>query len=134
VRATFDPLASILGNWPMFFHFMGTPDHPTWLNGIGVAQATREQEFPKLKTMLDQGIPQPIGLVQSRNITEFGNDHQVVAYGYEEDGDRSRVLVWDNRYPGVEHALEFTTVYQPGDPAAHQSNGDSWLGFGDLRR
>jgi hypothetical protein len=32
---------SILHNWPMFFHFMRTPDQPTWINGIGVARATR---------------------------------------------------------------------------------------------
>jgi hypothetical protein len=122
-------ITSILGNWPMFFHFMRTPDHPTWLNGIGVARATREEQFPKLKAMLDQGVPQPIGLVQSRNVGEFSHDHQVVAYGYEETGDRSKVFIWDNRHPGDEDTLDFTAVYEPGDPAVHQNNGDTWRGF-----
>ncbi|WP_290055934.1 hypothetical protein [Amycolatopsis solani] len=122
-------ITSIVNNWPMFFHFMRTPDHPTWLNGIGVARATREEQYPKLKTLLEQGLPQPIGLVQSRDVGGFARDHQVVAYGYEEDGDSSRVFIWDNRYPGAEGVLEFTSVYDPGNRFVHQDNGQEWRGF-----
>jgi hypothetical protein len=31
-------ITSIIDNWPMYYHFMRTPDNPTWFNGIGVAR------------------------------------------------------------------------------------------------
>lgn len=120
---------SIRDNWPMFFHFMRTPDHPTLINGIGVARATREEELPKLTALLDQGVPQPLGLVQSRGITEFGDDHQVVAFGYETLGTETVVHIWDNNYPSVESSLRFTTLDDPNDRAVHHSNGNDWRGF-----
>ncbi|MDZ5443108.1 hypothetical protein U2F26_10245 [Micromonospora sp. 4G57] len=122
-------ITSIVDNWPMYFQFMRTPDHPTTLNGIGVARMTREEQLPQLKQLLDQGLPQPLGLVQSRDPGAFGNDHQVVAYGYEQDDARTRVFIWDNRYPGREHTLEFKTAYDPADRAVRESNGDEWRGF-----
>jgi hypothetical protein len=120
---------SIADNWTMYLHFMRTPDHPTALNGIGVARATREEELPKLKELLDQGLPQALGLVQSRDPEGFGNDHQVVAYGYEQDADQTRVFIWDNRYPHREEVLRFATAYDPGDRAVYQSDGSEWRGF-----
>jgi hypothetical protein len=122
-------ITSMVDNWPMYFHFMRTPDHPTLINGIGVGRATREEEFPKLRALLDQGLPQPLGLTQARDIGGFAGDHQVVAYGYEVDDATSRVFIWDNRYAGREDVLEFTSVYDPADPGIHQSNGDAWRGF-----
>ncbi|MFG3604616.1 hypothetical protein [Micromonospora chersina] len=121
-------ITSIVDNWPMYFQFMRTPDHPTTLNGIGVARMTREEQFPKLKQLLDQGLPQPLGLCQSRDPGGFGNDHQVVAYGYEE-GERTRIFIWDNRYSRREDVLEFKTAYDPADRVVQQGNGDQWRGF-----
>jgi hypothetical protein len=120
---------SIRDNWPMYFRFMRTPDHPTVIDGIGVARATREEQFPKLKALLDAGVPQPLGLVQSRDIAQFGNDHQVVAYGYEQTGDETRIFVWDSNYPLTETTLGFRTDYDPDDRAVHHGNGSDWRGF-----
>jgi hypothetical protein len=120
---------SIVGNWPMYFHFMRTPDHPTVVNGIGVARATREEQFPRLMSLLDSGVPQPLGLTRSRDVGQFGDDHQVVAYGYDIDGDTSRVYIWDNRAPDRECVLSFTSTYDPGNRAIHNSYGDDWRGF-----
>ena len=49
---------SMFANGFKFFHFMRTPDHPTVVNGIGVARATREEEFPRLRQMIEK-----VGLV-----------------------------------------------------------------------
>ncbi|MCW3816733.1 hypothetical protein ONA91_20000 [Micromonospora sp. DR5-3] len=122
-------ITSIMDNWAMYAQFMSTPDHPTTLRGIGVARMTREEQFPKLKQLLDQGLPQPLGLVQSRDPAGFGNDHQVVAYGYEQDATRTRIFIWDNRFRRREDVLEFKTAYDPADRAVRQSNGDEWRGF-----
>jgi hypothetical protein len=120
---------SIVDNWFMYLHLMLTPDHPTVASGKGVARATREDEFPKLKKQLDQGIPQPLGLVRSRRPGDFPNDHQVVAYGYEQDETHTRVFIWDNNFPRREDVLTFTTGYDPDDQAVHHSGGTDWRGF-----
>jgi hypothetical protein len=122
-------MESIFANAFKYFHFMRTPDHPTWVNGIGVARATREEEFPKLKQMIDQSQPCILGLANATNIGEFGNNHQVVAYGYEVGDQNSTVLIYDNNYPGEEIRLTFTTAYDPGDRPVHHSRGQDWRGF-----
>jgi hypothetical protein len=120
---------SMVANGWKFFHFMRTPDHPTWLNGIGVARATREEEFPRVKAVLDSGKPCLLGLSQARSLGELGSDHQVVAYGYEADERYSYVLVYDNNYPGTEVRLRFTTDYDPSEREVVASTGQVWRGF-----
>jgi hypothetical protein len=122
-------MESILANAFKHFHFMRTPDHPTWINGIGVARATREEEFPKLRQMIDQSQPCILGLTNATNIGEFGINHQVVAYGYEVGDPNSTVLIYDNNYPDAEIRLTFTTAYDPGDRPVHHSRGHDWRGF-----
>jgi hypothetical protein len=133
-----DPLAdyiyqrlhtSMLDNWAKFVLFMHTPDHRTLLGGIGVSRMVREQEFPKLRALLEQGLPQPLGLTQSRNVGGLSQDHQVVAYGYEQDATKTRIFIWDNRYGRREDVLEFTTRYVRADRAVNQSDGSRWRGF-----
>ena len=51
----------------------------------GVSRLTKENEFEKLKRALDRGIPVPLGLIMARNLKDFGKNHQVIAFGYEED-------------------------------------------------
>lgn len=120
---------SIMANAYKNFHFMRTPDHPTWINGIGVARATREEEFPRLKQLIDQGQPCALGLAKATNIGEFGNNHQVVAYGYEVGDPYSTVLIYDNNFPNTEVRLTFTTAYDPGERQVHHSHGNNWRGF-----
>jgi hypothetical protein len=119
---------SMIANAWKFLHFMRTPDHPTWLNGIGVARATREEEFPRVKAILDSGRPCLLGLSQARSIGELGHDHQVVAYGYESDDRYSYLLTYDNNNPGEEVRLRYTTDYAPGELVVG-TNGKVWRGF-----
>jgi hypothetical protein len=69
----------------------------------GVTRWTKEGEFPKLRAMIDQGKPQVLGLVKVTDLRQIGEDHQLVGYGYEDDGKGNlTAYVWDNRYPDVE--------------------------------
>ena len=72
----------------------------------GVTRWTKEGEFPKLKAMIDKGKPQVLGLVKVTDLRQIGEDHQVVGYGYEDDGKGNLVAyLWDNRYPDREVRL-----------------------------
>jgi len=133
-----DPLAdyiyarlhtSMLDNWTKFVMFMHTPDHRTPLGGIGVSRTVREKELPRLKALLDGGAPQPLGLTQARDLRGLAQDHQVVAYGYEQDATRTRILIWDNRFGRRADVLEFTTEYVEADRFITQSDGSRWRGF-----
>ncbi|NHZ88518.1 hypothetical protein F2P45_05695 [Massilia sp. CCM 8733] len=119
---------SILINAFKYFDFMRINDHPTWF-GMGVGRATREIEFPRLKNLIDQGQPCALALTRARSIFEFHNDHQVVAYGYEEGAEYSSILIYDNIRPNEEHRLTFTTAYNPGDRPIHHSYSGDFRGF-----
>ena len=122
-------LNTMVDNGETFFHFMRTPDHPTWFNGIGVARATREEEFPKIRAALESGQPCLLDLSQARSIGELGNDHQIVAYGYESDERYTYLLTYDNNYPDREVRLRFTTDYDPDEREVVASTGEVWRGF-----
>ncbi|ATQ75889.1 hypothetical protein CR152_16145 [Massilia violaceinigra] len=121
-------IQSILANAFKYFDFMRLADHPTWFSK-GIGRITREQEFPLLKSLIDQGQPCALALTKSRSIFEFHNDHQVVAYGYEEGDPYSSILIYDNIRPNEEHRLTFTTAYNPGDRPVHHSLTGDWRGF-----
>jgi hypothetical protein len=121
-------LDSMLANGWRFLRFMGTPDAPGLL-GSGVARMTREQEYPKLMRALDGGSPCVLGLSQARDIEGLGNDHQVVAYGYEDGAGSSRVFIYDNNDPRRERVLEFTSTYDPDDSQVRGWNQEIWRGF-----
>jgi hypothetical protein len=93
----------------------------------GVTRWTKEGEFPKLRSMIDQGKPQVLGLVKVTDLRRIGDDHQVVAYGYEDDGAGTlTVYVWDNRYPDREARLTTT----PKAPHWTLSEGnEDWRGW-----
>ncbi len=120
---------SILSNAFKYFHFMRTPDHPTWFNGMGVSRATREEEFPLLQSLIDQNQPCVLGLLRARSVTEFHNNHQVVAFGYEVGDPYSTVLIYDNNYPNETHSLTFKTFYDPGEREVHHSRDGDLRGF-----
>jgi hypothetical protein len=91
---------TLVGDGESFFH-------------KGVTRWTKEGEFPKLKSMVDKGKPQVLGLVKSTDMKAIGQDHQVVGYGYEDDGKGNLcAYVWDNRYPDREARLT-TTAKRP---------------------
>jgi hypothetical protein len=122
-------IETMVDNGLKFVHFMRTPDHPTWINGIGVARATREEEFPKIRAMLDAGTPCLLGLSQARGIDQLGSDHQMVAYGYESEEPYTYLLVYDNNYPDRPVRLRFTRDCDPDKREVVAKPGGVWRGF-----
>ncbi len=73
-----------------YYDWMNTPDHDTGISFAirrGVAWHTIVEELPKIKADIDSGSPSPLGLVTmySANPADLGQNHQVLAYAYEQD-------------------------------------------------
>jgi hypothetical protein len=78
-----------------YLDWMRTPDHDTGFSFLGnwivtqrgVAWHTIEEELPKIKADIDSGSPSPLALVtiESLNPADLGQNHQVLAYAYEQD-------------------------------------------------
>jgi hypothetical protein len=93
----------------------------------GVTRWTKEGEFPKLRAMIDQGKPQVLGLVKVTDLRQIGEDHQVVAYGYDDDGKGNLcAYLWDNRYPDRE--VRLTTTAKSPHWKLSEGNED-WRGW-----
>ena len=61
------------------------------------AWRTIRQEWPSIKSKLDAGHPCPLGLVRikSSDISKLGENHQVLAYGYDLVGDDLTLNIYD---------------------------------------
>jgi hypothetical protein len=80
-----------------YFDWMNTPDADTrlWVAiRHGVAWHTIVEEWPKVKADIDNGHPSPLGLVTvySANPADLGQNHQVLAYGYDLDDSNNLTL------------------------------------------
>jgi len=65
------------------------------------ARATLDREWPKAKGEIDQGRLVPIGLIRvsARDPRNLTRNHQVVAYGYVEDGQAVTLRIYDPNWP-----------------------------------
>ena len=82
------------------------PDHETAFSEIGLAPHGRAwvtiiEEWPKIRAGIDGGMPMPMALilVKDRDVFQMGNNHQVLAYGYDMDGNDLSILVYDPNCP-----------------------------------
>ena len=85
---------------------------------------TRDEEWPRIRASLDDGRLTPIGLVRvtGRNPLRLVGNHQVLAYGYELDGDAIRLRIYDPNHPNRDD------VTVPIAPAGPQSTGEALFG------
>lgn len=109
-----------------FAEWSAHPDHATWLYA-GVDRWCTDGELPRLVAQLRAGHPVPLGLVRSRSVAAAGENHQVVAYGFEHDRatGRTTVLVHDSAAPGVEVRL----TSERDEVGWTSSCGGRWRGF-----
>ncbi|GEM_PF-2303666 len=82
------------------------PDGETWASKKGLAPRGRawvmiKEEWPKIKADLDQDHLSSLGLIQVRSDDPFkmGENHQVLAYGYELDHDDLTLHIYDPNCP-----------------------------------
>jgi len=100
------------------------PDGESFLSRLGLIPHGRawrmiRQEFPKVRADLDSGHPSPLGMVEVKSLDPFrlGENHQVLAYGYDLDGDALALHVYDPNWPGRDVTMSFP-VGDPNHPLA----------------
>ncbi len=82
------------------------PDAPNRTGLFGAAPVGRSwsmirQEWPAIKQKIDAGQPCPLGLIllKSADLGQLGQNHQVMAYGYDQAGDDLTLFIYDpNRF------------------------------------
>lgn len=100
--------------------------------GGGRAQATWEREWPAVQGEIDAGRLAMIGLIRVAGVNPFrltGN-HQVIAWGYAEDGRRVTLRLYDPNWPDRDDVTA-TIHLDPALRATHleQSTGEPLLGW-----
>ena len=96
------------------------------------ARATLEREWPKARAALDDGRLVPIGLIRvsAKNPRELTKNHQVIAWGYAEDGRGVTLRLYDPNWPDrddVTITIELDNALRP--TGLTQSTGESLLGW-----
>lgn len=96
------------------------PDDESWRSRLRLAPHGRawvmiKQEWPKIKAQLDRGRLCPLGLirVKSSDCSLIGQNHQVLAYGYELVGSRLTLHIYDPNWAGND---EVTLSLDLADP------------------
>jgi hypothetical protein len=81
------------------------PDHDTWV-ARGRAWKTIKEEWPKIKGDLDRDSRLcclGLVLVKTYDLEKISDNHQVLAYGYDLDGDLNlNIYVYDPNYPNID--------------------------------
>jgi hypothetical protein len=96
------------------------------------ARSTLEKEWPKARAAIDAGNLIPIGLIRiastdPRNLTK---NHQVIAWGYAEDGRGVTLRIYDPNWPDrddVEITIHLDNALRPS--GLSQSTGEPLLGW-----
>jgi hypothetical protein len=109
-----------------YLQWMNTTTHTSRFMEItghhGVASWTVKDEWQKVKADLDAGQPSPLGLVtvESNDPRRLSDNHQVLAYGYELDGAKVTIKVYDpNTDRTVGDGLQMTAMLDDPDQSAH---------------
>ncbi|MBA2718383.1 MAG: hypothetical protein H0U52_03930 [Chloroflexi bacterium] len=96
------------------------------------ARSTWEREWPKARARLDAGRLTSIGLIRvaTRDPRDLTHNHQVIAWGYAEDGRAVTLRLYDPNWPDRDDV----TVSIDLDPALRpaglsQSTGEPLLGW-----
>jgi hypothetical protein len=99
------------------------PDGETRSGGInfaphGRAWQTIRVEWPIIKTMLDSGMPYPLGLVRvkSTDLSQLGQNHQVLATGYDVQDDLLTLFIYDPNHPDRDNLTLSMSLAAPEQP------------------
>ncbi|BEP16538.1 hypothetical protein acdb102_48490 [Acidothermaceae bacterium B102] len=116
-----------------YYEWMNLPTHDLWIGPDGTSHRTIVQEMPTLRTSIDAGHPCPLGIVtiHSANPADLGHNHQILAYGYTDDGSVTTVQVYDPNHPDRDDVVITFDHTKPKDTTAFRySTGDhTVLGF-----
>jgi hypothetical protein len=111
------------------------PDHGRRIPLLGRARAWRmvRDAWPRVRADLDRGVPCPLGLVRAKSLNPFdlGQNHQVLAYGYDLEGAALTLCLYDPNYPdddGVTMSLEVGDATR-ATPVRYSHGGRVWCFF-----
>jgi hypothetical protein len=83
----------------------------------GLAWRTIHQEWPLIRAMIDRGHPCPLGLVTVQSLAphRLGENHQVLAYGYDLDEEKQHlsIQVYDPNHPHQDDLTLSLAIDQP---------------------
>lgn len=105
-----------------YMHLMNPalPDHETWASNAGLAPRGRawvmiNEEWPRIRADIDSGRLSPIGLIEIKSLDPFqmGNNHQVLAYGYDLDGTDLTIRLYDPNYPNNDNVTMSLSIADP---------------------
>jgi hypothetical protein len=118
------------------------PDPPTGLAALLRREPPRvealHREWPRIRAEIDAGHPAVTGLVRVSGGSpwKLTSNHQVLAYGYDDDGDTVMIRVYDPNHPARDDVTLVMSVAPPADGvpwrdriALRQSTGEPLLGF-----
>jgi hypothetical protein len=96
------------------------------------ARSTFEREWPKARALIDAGKPAMIGLIRvaTANPMELTRNHQVMAWGYSEDGRGVTLRLYDPNWPDrddVTITIDLDRALRP--LGLRQSTGEPLLGW-----
>jgi hypothetical protein len=90
-------------------------------------------EWPAVRGDLDRGTLSPLGLVKakSRNPSDLGKNHQVLAWGYDLEGTRLTLRLYDPNHPDDDDVTMTLDVGHPrcATPVACSHGGTVWCFF-----
>jgi hypothetical protein len=96
------------------------------------ARSTFENEWPKVRREIDAGRLAMLGLIRKAGLNpmKLTANHQVIAYGYAEDGRGVTLRLYDPNWPGrddVTATLHLDPALRP--TTLEQSTGEPLLGW-----
>ena len=77
-------------------------------------------EWPKVRADIDAGHPSALGLikVRSNDPRQLKQDHQVLAYGYDVQGEILKLRLYDPNQPGRDDETLSLSIAEPSRPTA----------------
>jgi hypothetical protein len=96
------------------------------------ARSTLDREWPKAKAEIDVGRLVPIGLIRiaATDPRKLTNNHQVMAWGYAEDGRGVTLRIYDPNWPDhddIAITIHLDNAFRPS--GLSQSTGEPLLGW-----
>jgi hypothetical protein len=90
-------------------------------------------EWPAIRSDLDRGALSPLGLVKakSRDPRQLGRNHQVLAWGYDLDGSRLTLRLYDPNHPDDDQVTMSLDLAHPRRPTkvTCSDGGTVWCFF-----
>ena len=100
-------------------------DGETLWSRVGLAPHGRawqmvRDEWPKVRADIDTGHPSALGLikVRSNDPRQLKHDHQVLAYGYDVQGEILKLRLYDPNQPGRDDVTLSLSIAEPSRPTA----------------